>query len=478
MKKNLDQFRRLISYVLSSVIIFILSYLYWVIWQAYYANSIPMPYWNKGNLVVVGVYAVIVYSFMKLYGSRNIGDWKITDIIYSQCLTVILVNVFDYGIICLINRWFAASMPMIILTVCDFICVISWAIISKYLYTKLYPPRRLLLVYGDHDPDNFIAKVYTRKDKYHIDEFVCLKEGIEHVKDRMNHYDSVIICDLPAESRNILIKYCFQKNIRAYVTPKLSDIILLGAENSNTFDSPILICKNRGIRLERRVIKRIVDLVIIIPVAIVTLPFMLIASAAIKLYDGGDVFYKQTRLTYGGKEFQIYKFRSMKMNSEKGVAQLAKKDDDRITPIGNFLRKTHLDELPQLINIIKGDMSIVGPRPERPEIAKEYEKVVPDFNFRLKAKAGLTGYAQVHGKYNTTPYDKLKLDLYYIEHQSTLLDLELILKTVRIVFTKESTEGIESNQVTALKELNLKKTDIEVINDDGSVKIDHIDNES
>lgn len=294
----------------------------------------------------------------------------------------------------------------------------------------------------------------------------------------MNHYDSVIICDLPAESRNILIKYCFQKNIRAYVTPKLSDIILLGAENSNTFDSPILICKNRGIRLERRVIKRIVDLVIIIPVAIVTLPFMLIASAAIKLYDGGDVFYKQTRLTYGGKEFQIYKFRSMKMNSEKGVAQLAKKDDDRITPIGNFLRKTHLDELPQLINIIKGDMSIVGPRPERPEIAKEYEKVVPDFNFRLKAKAGLTGYAQVHGKYNTTPYDKLKLDLYYIEHQSTLLDLELILKTVRIVFTKESTEGIESNQVTALKELNLKKTDIEVINDDGTVKIDHIDNES
>ena len=469
-----NQFRRMFSYILSSVIIVILAYLYSVIWGIYYANSIPEPFWNKGNWVVIGVYTVIVYAFMKLYGSRNIGDYRVIDIIYSQCLVVVLVNVFDYGIISLLNRWFANAMPLLLLTVCDFICVTAWAIISKYLYHKVYKPRRLLLIYGEHDPDGFIEKVNTRRDKYNIGEFINLREGMDAIKAKILEYQQVIICDLPSNEKNILIKYCFEKNIRAYVTPKLSDIILLGAENSNIFDTPLLICKNRGIRIERRMIKRILDLAIIIPVTIVTLPFMLIFALIIKLYDGGDVFYRQDRLTINGKVFSIYKFRSMKMNSENGKARLAKKDDDRITPIGKFLRRTHLDELPQLINILKGDMSIVGPRPERPEIAEQYCKVVPEFNFRLKAKAGLTGYAQVYGKYNTTPYDKLKLDLYYIEHQSTLMDIELILKTVRILTAKETSAGVSSDQTSALT----KKQEITLITDDGEIKIDHIENES
>ena len=480
MKQKYNQFRRLVSYALSLVIIFVLAYLYWVVWTTYYAHSIPDPFWNKGNWVVIGVYTVITYAFMKLYGARNIGDYRIVDIIYSQCLTVVMVNVFDYGIISLLNRWFADVRPLMLLTLFDFLCVISWAIVSKYIYSKIYAPRKLLLIYGDHDPDGFITKMNTRRDKYNIAEFICVStEGLEAVKKKISEYESVIICDLQADDRNKLIKYCFQENIRAYVTPKLSDIILLGADNSNTFDTPLLICKNRGIRFERRIIKRIMDLMIIIPITLVTLPFMLIFALIIKLYDGGDVFYKQDRLTYGGKVFKIYKFRTMKMNSEKGVAQLAKKDDDRITPIGNFLRKTHLDELAQVINIIKGDMSIVGPRPERPEIAEEYCKVVPEFNFRLQAKAGLTGYAQVFGKYNTTPYDKLKLDLYYIEHQRILMDVELILKTIRIMFTKESTEGIESGQTTALNSpFTANRTKINVITDDGTIKVDRIENES
>ncbi|MDO4460467.1 MAG: sugar transferase [Clostridia bacterium] len=480
MKQKKNQFRRLLAYALSWVIIFVLSYLYWVVWTGYYAHTIPDPFWNKGNWVVIGVYTVITYAFMKLYGSRNIGDYRVVDIIYSQCLTVTMVNAFDYGIISLLNRWFADIRPIILLTAFDFLCVISWAVVSKYIYSKIYPPRKLLLIYGDHDPDGFIVKMNTRRDKYNINEFICATEhGLDAVKKKILEYESVIICDLPAAERNILVKYCFEKNVRAYVTPKLSDIILLGAESSNTFDTPLLICKNRGIRLEHKVLKRIMDLAIIIPITLLTLPFMLVFALIIKLGDGGDVFYKQKRLTYHGKVFEIYKFRTMKMNSEQGVAQLAKKDDDRITPFGNFLRKTHLDELAQVINILKGDMSIVGPRPERPEIAAEYCKVVPEFNFRLEVKAGLTGYAQVFGKYNTTPYDKLKLDLYYIEHQSFIMDIELILKTLRIMFTKESTEGIDANQVTALDSpFSKNKTEIKIIDDDGKMKVDRIENES
>ena len=169
----------------------------------------------------------------------------------------------------------------------------------------------------------------------------------------------------------------------------------------------------------------------------------------IKLYDGGPVFYKQERLTYNHKVFMIYKFRSMRVDSEKTGAQLAKKNDDRITPVGHVIRSLHIDELPQLFNILKGDMAFVGPRPERPEITELYKKSIPEFDFRLKMKAGLTGYAQVFGKYSTTPYDKLKLDLTYIENYTFALDLMIIIQTVKILFQKENSEGLETGQKTA-----------------------------
>ena len=150
-------------------------------------------------------------------------------------------------------------------------------------------------------------------------------------------------------------------------------------------------------------------------------------------------------MTIDGREFYIFKFRSMRMDAEKdGIARLASENDDRITPIGKIIRMTRLDELPQLLNVLKGDMSLVGPRPERPEIAREYEAVLPQFKSRLKVKAGLTGYAQIYGKYNTTPYDKLKLDLTYIQNYSFVLDLKLILLTAKILFMKESTEGVSA----------------------------------
>ena len=179
---------------------------------------------------------------------------------------------------------------------------------------------------------------------------------------------------------------------------------------------------------------------------------MLIIAIAVKAYDRGPVFYFQDRLTLGGKPFKICKFRSMCVDSEKNGARLASKHDSRITPVGHVLRNLHLDELPQLFNVFKGDMSLVGPRPERKTIMQEYEKELPEFYYRLKVKAGLTGYAQVYGKYNTTPYDKLKLDLFYIENYSFLLDIKLIFMTVKIFFQKEVSEGVDDKQVNALKD--------------------------
>ena len=259
-------------------------------------------------------------------------------------------------------------------------------------------------------------------------------------------YTHLIIGDVPSHERNCLMKECFGSSIRSYTVPKISDILLSSSAELNIFDSPLYLSRNEDLKVEQKFFKRLIDILFSSLGLIVTSPFWAVISLMIKCSDRGPVFYKQLRLTKDGKVFEIYKFRTMVQNAEEdGVARLASESDDRILPVGRFLRMTRLDELPQLINILKGEMSVVGPRPERPELAAEIEKEIPEFAYRLKVKAGLTGYAQVYGKYNTTAYDKLKLDLTYIRKYSVFLDLKLILMTPKIMLLKESTEGVKES---------------------------------
>jgi lipopolysaccharide/colanic/teichoic acid biosynthesis glycosyltransferase len=225
--------------------------------------------------------------------------------------------------------------------------------------------------------------------------------------------------------------------------PDIPDILIRSAEDITLFDTPILLNRNNGLTLEQRFVKRAMDIVFAAVMLVLSLPFMLITALCVKLQDGGPAILKQERMTQNGRRFYVYKFRSMIVDAEKATgAKLADKHDIRITPVGSFIRKVRLDELPQLWNIFIGDMSIVGPRPERPELADEHLKTIPEFAYRLKVRAGLTGYAQVVGKYNTSAYDKLKMDLMYISKYSLLLDLKIIFITFKILFKKESTEGM------------------------------------
>jgi exopolysaccharide biosynthesis polyprenyl glycosylphosphotransferase len=282
-----------------------------------------------------------------------------------------------------------------------------------------------------------------RDDKYMICKAISITDGIDVAIREIENYEAVIICDIDHSVKSILVKYCFANHKRAYITPSTSDIIMRSAHDVTLFDTPLILCRNSGMTFEQRLVKRtfdvVVSLVALVPCSVV----MLFCAIAIKLEDGGKVLYKQTRLTQNGKEFTIYKFRSMVEDAEKHGPQLAQDDDDRITKVGKVLRKYRLDEIPQLINILKGDMSFVGPRPERPELTKQYEKTMPEFEFRLNAKAGLTGYAQVTGRYDTTPYDKLKMDLMYIENYSILLDIQIIFMTVKIVLFPVKTNSEE-----------------------------------
>lgn len=268
--------------------------------------------------------------------------------------------------------------------------------------------------------------------------FISREDAAKQAKEKVRQNDMVFLNDLPSEQRNELLKYCYEQGKQVYCTTKLSDVIIRGSGLTQYNDSPVLFCAKFGYGMGYRIVKRILDIVWSLVFLVVLSPVFLIIACKIKLEDGGTVFYHQTRCTENEKEFQIYKFRSMIMNAEEeNGAKLAEENDCRLTRIGGVIRKTKLDELPQLLNILKGEMSFVGPRPERPEFIEAAKKEIPEFVLRTKVKAGLTGYAQVMGNYNTDFLDKLKWDLMYIENHSLFLDAKILLMTVWVVFRKK-----------------------------------------
>ena len=300
-------------------------------------------------------------------------------------------------------------------------------------------------MYDNYSPEKFENKVRLRSDKYHIAK-ICRWQEFEAMFEsrELFEYEGVILFDIQASARNRILKKCYYNSVRVYSTIKISDILMRNAEELNLFDTQLALVREYELTFEQKVMKRIMDITISVLALIVLSPLMLFTAICIKCYDGGAVFFTQERYTKNFKVFKIHKFRSMIMDAEKPGQVIPTTDHDpRITPIGRFIRATRIDELPQLFDILAGNMSIVGPRPERVEHVDKYCQEVPEFGMRLKVKGGLTGYAQVYGKYNTSAYDKLKLDLSYISNYSLMLDLKIVLLTLRTVFQKESTEGFE-----------------------------------
>lgn len=454
-----EQYKRLLKYASSLAMVAVQVLMYGYTWLHYYNESF---FFRRGNWLMTVLYGALLLLFVTIYGGLKIGYLRTGDLIYSQILALVCVNVVTYVQICLLRLGFITPVPLLLMMVCQCICSGLWTVLFQKIYRKIFPPRRLIMVCGTRSSFGLMSKMNSRSDKYRIEEAINIQLGLPEVYRRIEGYEGVIIGDIPSQQRNDIMKYCFSQSIRTYMLPKISDIILRGSVDIHLFDTPLLLARNYEYTFEQKVIKRLTDIIGSLILIVVSSPIMLASALAIKLQDGGYIIHRQTRLTMDGREFNVYKFRSMIMDAEKdGVARLASEGDVRVTPVGKILRRTRADELPQLFNVLKGEMSLVGPRPERPQIAEEYMKAMPEFAYRLKVKGGLTGYAQIYGKYNTTPYDKLKMDLMYIENYSFLLDLKLILMTVKVVFMKESTEGVaEENQPMGLgngKESGSKK---------------------
>lgn len=459
--RKLGTFKRLINLGLTAVCLGLEIGIFAYHWLVNFQHSVVEPlrdFWFKGHLLEIAIYAVILLLLSNMYGGMRLGYLKNAEIIFSQVFATLIANLVIYAELSVMAFQLFIPRFFIEMMLEQMLVIIVYINIANKVYRAIFPPRKLLLIHGDRPIENICAKFESRKDKYVIAGTVNVNRGYEELcRTIMETYESgecsaVVLGDIPREDRSPLLKFCYGRSIRVYVLPKITDVIMMGAEELHVFDSPVLLTREYSLTMEQRFIKRLIDLVCSLLLLILTSPVMLITAVVIKLYDGGPVLYKQVRCTRNQRRFNILKFRSMRTDAEEdGVARLAQKKDNRITPIGRVIRKCRVDELPQLFNILRGDMSFIGPRPERPEIIEQYLEVMPEFIFRMKVKAGLAGFAQVYGKYNTSPYDKLKLDLTYIEKYSVWLDMKLMLLTLKVLFWPDSTEGVDSEQITALQ---------------------------
>lgn len=445
--KNLEQYKRLIRFLSNIVLVISLTAIFIVIWGKHYNAGIVFPFYSKGYWMMGAFYAFFFIMFSYIFGGMKIGYLKRSNLILSQTIAMIGANVIIYLQTVLLSVRFVDFVPIVIQSMYDWVIIVFWSVVVQKLFRKLFPPRNILLLYEEYDPTPLLKKVKSRRDRYIIRKSMYVGVSWDEIKKEMSNYDAVFLSDIHAPMRNRLLKYCYSRGIRVYITPKISDIIIRSSESIHMFDTPLLLARNTGFSIEEKILKRGLDILVSAFALLITSPIMAVIAIAIKLYDGGSVFFRQERCTIDGRVFSIHKFRSMVEGAEKeGEVIPATEDDARVTPVGKFIRKTRLDELPQFIDILKGDMSVVGPRPERVEHVEQYTREIPEFEYRLKVKGGLTGYAQIYGKYNTSAYDKLKLDLMYIQNYSILLDIKLIIMTIKIMFMKESTEGFEEKK--------------------------------
>ena len=425
-----------------------------VCWMLYYQEKMwTQPFYRRGNWLMALLYILVYMVYGHIYDAFLVSLVRISELIYSQCLSAFITDAIMYIISWLLIRHLPAVWPLLLVFGAQILISAIWSTIVHQWYFNSFEAKQTVVVYDNREGVEQLLEEYGLDKKFHVKKVIntaeCMQEKLENLSDT----DVIFLCGVHSHERNVILKYCIANHISVYVIPRIGDVLMSGAKRMHMLHLPILMVERYNPRIEYLFIKRLFD-VLLSGIALILLsPIFLITAIAVKVTDGGPVFYRQTRLTKDGKKFDVLKFRSMRIDAEKdGVARLSTGDkDDRITKVGHIIRKVRIDELPQLINILKGDMTIVGPRPERPEIAAQYEEILPEFALRLQVKAGLTGYAQVYGKYNTMPYDKLQMDLMYISKPSLLEDLRIIFATIKILFVPESTEGVEEGRKTAME---------------------------
>lgn len=434
---------------LINLIIIPIPFIY--VWYNYYEEYSNMSEVNNIGIVVAFIYYLVYYLYTRVYNAFLVSLSSRTEIIYSQLLSCLFSNGIIVLMLTITHFEIPRLWPIILAFLIQVLLSILWTVGANKFYFDFVEPAKCAVIYNKEDIIDNLINEYNLNQRFKIDRKITIENCLRNIE-QLKAFKVVFLNGIHSHERNIILKYCVANDINIYLIPRLGDIIMSGAVPMHMLHLPFLRVGRYHPYPEYVLLKRIFDVISSVIVLIIASPIMLCVAFCIKLSDGGPILYKQKRLTKDGIIFDMLKFRSMCINAEKdGVARLSTGyNDARITPVGRIIRRYRIDELPQLFNILKGEMSVVGPRAERPEIAKQYEKEIPEFPLRLQTKAGLTGYAQVYGKYNTTPYNKLQMDLMYIAHASFLEDLRIIFATFKILFLPESTEGVAKDKFTAL----------------------------
>jgi exopolysaccharide biosynthesis polyprenyl glycosylphosphotransferase len=415
-------------------------------------STLPIKLMSVECMVVLGAYVTLLLLTHHVYRATDIGMASVTELVMSQMLSnLISIGVVYVGVALYVHHMFNI-LPLVIVGLVQMVIGIVWSLVTNSYYYKRRRKPRTVIIYKYKSQLDLLYESPNFHDKYDVCKLIeNPAEDFDALRKEVEGCEVLFSVGSHAEITNGLAKLCVEMGIIGYFMPRLGHIVMTGAEYMSRFSLPVMRVRRAGGHSEYRFFKRAFDMFAASVGIVVASPIMLATAIAIWMEDHGPVFYRQVRLTKNGREFKILKFRSMTVNAEQdGVARLAGQNDSRITKVGHFIRACRIDELPQLFNILLGDMSIVGPRPERPEIAQQYQETLPEFALRLQVKAGLTGLAQVYGRYNTEPYYKLQMDLMYINDMSFLKDLQLILATIKILFVKDSTQGIAQGQETAL----------------------------
>ncbi len=404
--------------------------------------------------ITISTFFVLWFLFLSVYGGYDVGRRKSKPIIYSLLLSVFCTDIITYLQVMImrtnmgIQEFRLRRVDLLITTfVMQIIIIVFYVYAGNWIFFKIHKPEKCCVITSSQKSLDVIAFAMQKfKKQYEISEVLDYRS--KKLKEHIRLADTVFIYDVPVEARVEIMRVCYKYKVNVYFNPEIEDIMELNAVHY-VLDDVYLFNKNvKALTMEQRILKRGLDIILSLFLGIISSPFWLGGMLAIKIYDGGPLIFKQNRMTINGKVFQVYKLRTMKQNVENHSAT---KDDDRITPPGRFLRRTRIDELPQLLNVLKGDMTFVGPRPEMIKNVKEYTEELPEFKYRLRMKAGLTGYAQIAGKYNTTPKDKLIMDMMYIEQFSIMRDIQLILQTAVVLLKSDSTEAFGKNKESGYK---------------------------
>lgn len=432
--------------------------LFWIFYGIYARTNWQLLNLSRTSGVIVATYIIMVYMFSNIYGRYDIGKRKSKPIIYSLFLTMVFTDSITMFMLSVMNtndknnKTFMLEQPELLIPIlaAQFIVILLYAYGGNTLYFKIYDPENCIVVTSSQRSLNEIIRgVLKYKLQYKVTRVADYRD--KRLKEYITEHDTVFIYDVPVKERTEIVEFCYQNMKNVYFNPDMHDVIEMSSRHIILDDVSMFSNYSKGLTLEQRVVKRISDIIIALIALIITSPLFLISAVLIKLEDKGSIIFKQNRATRDGKIFSVYKLRTMKEDVENySVIE----NDERVTHIGRYLRKYRIDEIPQFYNVLKGDMSVVGPRPEMLANIFNYTSILPEFEYRLRVKAGITGYAQIAGKYNTSPKDKLILDLMYIEEYSFWLDIKLLFQTLIVLFKKDSTEAFKRDDELVFVEYN------------------------